>query len=70
MYEEQLSHGWPGLISEVRELCEQLNMVDITKEREEDKSKAGWKRIIAQWANPSGGVDMSFFSQLQITFVV
>ena len=48
VFEEQRENSYPGLVSDCHELCEQLGIPDITKERIKDPSKGQWKKIVKE----------------------
>ena len=33
VYQEQLKHEWPGLVSEIKELCKNLRLEDINRKK-------------------------------------
>ena len=43
IYDEQVKRDWPGLAKEAREICQELNLPDITKEK---ISKVRWQKIV------------------------
>ena len=57
VYEEQLKHGWPGLVSEAQDLCRKINLPDIsTKTRKE--IKLTWKNNIRRAVEEINGKEL------------
>ena len=48
IYDEQLSNGYPGLITEAQRLCDSVGLPSITKNREKEDNKIQWKQRIME----------------------
>ena len=57
VYQEQLNHGWPGLVSEAQDLCKKINLPDITIERE-NEIKNYWKNNIRRAVEDFNGKEL------------
>ena len=58
VYDEQVSHGWPGLVSEAQEFCREIRLADVTKDRSVDDSKWSWKHRIKEAAKQRNELDL------------
>ena len=45
VYLEQLAMGWPGLASEVEQICEQLNIENVNTTKQ---SKYNYKKLLSE----------------------
>ena len=52
---EQISNKWPGLAEEASEICQHLNILDITKV---DVSLSGWKQLVKRAARNKAEEEM------------
>ena len=58
VFDEQLVNGYPGIDKEVQELCENLGIPEVTKDRKDEKSKAKWKKIIEEAVEKKNEVEL------------
>ena len=50
VFDEQVRQGWPGLTKEVKEICGEWNITDVTMRWKGEPSKGKWKSIIREAA--------------------
>ena len=58
VYDEQSSHGWPGLVSECRDIMTEWGISDITKD-EANITKTQWKNIVKKEARNQNAKSLS-----------
>ena len=54
---EQRKNGWPGLVSEAQDLCKQINLPDVTMDREKE-TKQAWKSSIRRTVEGNNGKEL------------
>ena len=58
VYDEQSDHGWPGLVSECRDIMKEWGIPDITRDGD-NITKAQWKNIVKKEARNQNSKSLS-----------